>query len=95
MSTTSDNSRTVFSSVFSALYAGITTAIRFPLIMSQYSRRIPGLPLWRSMLLFACSGNPQVILIRSYFPLAASGIGYGVILAGIASGSTSQTVRFR
>src|ERR1039458_4788832 len=33
MSTTSDSSRTVCSSVFSALYAGITTATRFPLIM--------------------------------------------------------------
>src|SRR5580658_10150703 len=35
MSTTSDSSCTVFSSVLSALYAGITTAIRFPLIIVQ------------------------------------------------------------
>src|SRR5664279_2444851 len=37
MSTTSDSSWTVFSSVFSALYAGITTAIFFPLIMVNSS----------------------------------------------------------
>src|SRR5580698_7993595 len=35
MSTMSDSSRTVISSVFSALYAGITTATRFPLIIAS------------------------------------------------------------
>src|ERR1700738_1489720 len=36
----SGNSCTVAGSVFSALYAGITTAIRFPLSMADYGSRV-------------------------------------------------------